>query len=126
MKDTGVIDRSVLAGLLESFGGDADFLAELLGTYFDDSPRQIAAMRAALGAGDAEALRRAAHSLKSSSANFGALVLSAECKELEVLGKAGILDGAAAKVAFVASDYEQVKAALEEALRATSKREGLA
>jgi two-component system sensor histidine kinase/response regulator len=108
-----MIDRGVLDGLLESLGGDLDFLAELLQTYFDDSPRQIAAMRAAVAAGDAETLRRAAHSMKSNSANFGALALSAKCKELEMLGKAGTLDGAAEKIAVVEADYEQVRAALE-------------
>jgi HPt (histidine-containing phosphotransfer) domain-containing protein len=113
MTDTTLIDRGVLDGLLESLGGDLDFLAELLQTYFDDSPQQIAAMRAAVAAGDAEALRRAAHSLKSNSANFGALALSAKCKELEMVGKAGTVDGAADKIAVVAADYEQVRAALE-------------
>ena len=113
MTETNMIDRGVLDGLLESLGGDLDFLAELLQTYFDDSPRQIAAMRAAVAAGDAEALRRAAHSLKSNSANFGALALSAKCKELELLGKAGTLDGAADKIAVVAADYEQVRGVLE-------------
>jgi len=112
MTGTGMIDRSVLNRLLESLGGDTDFLGELLGTYFDDSPRQIAAMQAAVSAGDAEGLRRAAHSLKSNSANFGALALSAECKELEMTGKAGVLEGAADKIVVVAADYEQVRAAL--------------
>jgi two-component system, sensor histidine kinase and response regulator len=112
MTVTGMINRSVLNRLVESLGGDTDFLGELLGTYFDDSPRQIATMRAAVSAGDAEGLRRAAHSLKSNSANFGALALSAECKELEMMGKAGVLEGAADKIVVVAADYEQVRAAL--------------
>jgi HPt (histidine-containing phosphotransfer) domain-containing protein len=113
MAETDMIDRGVLERLLESFGGDMEFLAELLQTYFDDSPRQIATMQVAAAAGDAEALRRAAHSLKSNSANFGAMALSAKCKELELLGKAGTLDGAADRIAVVAADYEQVRGVLE-------------
>jgi HPt (histidine-containing phosphotransfer) domain-containing protein len=112
MTGTDMINRSVLDRLVDSLGGDTDFLGELLGTYFDDSPRQIAAMWAAVSAGDAEGLRRAAHSLKSNSANFGALALSAECMELEMMGKAGVLEGAADKIAVIAADYEQVRAAL--------------
>lgn len=113
MADTDIINRGVLDGMLENLGGDLDFLADLLQIYFDDSPRQIAAMQAAAAAGDAEGLRRAAHSMKSNCANFGAMVLSTKCKELEMMGKAGALDGAADKIAVVAADYVRVRAALE-------------
>ena len=112
MTETAMIDRGVLNGLLGSLDGDLDFLAELLQTYFDDSPRQIAAMQAAAMTGDAEGLRRAAHTLKSNSANLGALALSAKCKDLEMMGKVGVLDGAVDKIAVVAADYAQVRAAL--------------
>jgi len=114
MAASEVIDRGVLDGLLESLGGDTEFLAELLEAFYDDSPRQLAAMQAALAAGNAEDLRRAAHSLKSNSANFGAMALSRSCKELEEMGKAGMLDGAAEQVAQVAAEYEGARTALEE------------
>jgi two-component system sensor histidine kinase/response regulator len=117
MAGSKVIDRGVLADLLESLGGDTDFLAELLEAFYDDSPRQLAAMGAALAAGNAEDLRRAAHSLKSNSANFGALALSRSCKELEEMGKAGMLDGAAGQIAQVAVEYDGARAALEEIQR---------
>ena len=39
-------------------------------------------IRRALSDGDCEAFRRAAHSLKSNSATFGAMTLSAQCREL--------------------------------------------
>ncbi len=113
MSQTGVIDRSVLDRLLDSFGGDKEFLGEMLDTFFDDSPRQLEAVRAGLAAGDAEAVRRAAHSLKSNCANFGALALSGQCRELEVLAKAGSLEGGAEHLARIAAGYEQVHAALE-------------
>ncbi|MGV8126889.1 MAG: Hpt domain-containing protein [Methanothrix sp.] len=41
---------------------------------------------------DAKALQLAAHSLKSSSALIGAMHLSALAKELEMMGRSGILD----------------------------------
>lgn len=115
MPDTNVIDAAVLDGLLESVGGDREFLAELLQAYFDDSPHQLAAMHAALAAGNAGDFRRAAHSLKSNSANFGAMALSRMAKALEDMGKAGTLDGAAARVAQAEAEYARVRAALEAA-----------
>jgi HPt (histidine-containing phosphotransfer) domain-containing protein len=113
MTDVAAIDRGVLNQLLDSFGGDMEFLGEMLDTFFEDSPRQLETARAGLAAGDAEAVRRAAHSLKSNCANFGALVLSAKCKDLEMLAKSGSLEGGAGLLAQIAAGYEQVHAALE-------------
>ena len=50
----------------------------------------MAAMRGALADANVEEFRRAAHSLKSNSANLGAMTLAALAKELEMMGKAGI------------------------------------
>ena len=108
-----IIDRGVVDGLLESFGGDMEFFGEMLDTFFDDSPRQLEAARAGLAAGDVEAVRRAAHSLKSNCANFGALALSGQCRELEMLAKSGSLEGGAERLARIAAGYEQVHAALQ-------------
>ena len=108
-----MIDRSVLDSLLDSFGGDMEFFGEMLDTFFDDSPRQLEAARAGLAAGDVDAVRRAAHSLKSNCANFGALALSAQCGELEMLAKSGSLEGGAGLLAQIVAGYEQAHAALE-------------
>jgi len=115
MEEQDAIDHAVLEGLLESVGGDREFLAELLQTYFDDAPRLLEAMHAALSAGSAEEFRRAAHSLKSNSASFGAMPLSRMSKELEDMGRAGTLDGAGKGVAAAEAEYARVKAALEAA-----------
>jgi HPt (histidine-containing phosphotransfer) domain-containing protein len=112
--DARGIDRSTFDRFMESIGGDAEFLAEMLETYFDDSPRQLAAMEAALAAGDAEGLRRAAHSLKSNSATFGALAFSAQAREIEMLAKQEDFQGAAPLVAVLAAEYPQVEQGLRE------------
>jgi HPt (histidine-containing phosphotransfer) domain-containing protein len=113
MAEGDVIDRTTLEGLLESVGGDVEFLSELLETFFDDAPVQIAAMQSALAAGQAEDLRRAAHSMKSNSASFGALALSRICKELEESGKAGLLEGVGVRLTQMAAEYEKARLALE-------------
>lgn len=123
MTKQSVIDPAVWADLLESLGDDADFVAELLETYFDDSSRLLAAMQEALSTGNAEDLRRAAHSLKSSSASFGAIRLSNKCKELEDMGKAGALEGAAEQIDHIAAEYAKTRAALEAIQRGSSHGE---
>jgi HPt (histidine-containing phosphotransfer) domain-containing protein len=114
MTDAQVIDREAFDRLLESFGGDTDFLAEMLETYFEDSPQQLAAMEAAMAAGDAEQLRRAAHSLKSNSATFGALAFSAQARELEMMAKQGEVQDSEPKVASLIAEYPHVEEGLRE------------
>jgi HPt (histidine-containing phosphotransfer) domain-containing protein len=115
MAESDTIDRAVLDDQLESVGGDREFLGELLQAYFDDAPRQFGIMRDALAAGKPDEFRRAAHSLKSNSASFGAMGLSRMCKELEDMGKAGTLDGAGVRIARAEDEYARVRAALESA-----------
>ncbi len=107
-----VIDTATLEGLVATT--DAAFVAELLSAFFDDAPQLIASLKQAAADHNAEAFRRAAHSIKSTSANFGATNLSALAKELEMMGKAGHLEGAGAKIERLAAEYKQAERALRE------------
>ena len=69
--------------------------------------------RAAVG-GDPIALRVAAHTLKSSSANVGARTLSDAARELEHGARDGTLDKPEALVARIVTEFAQVKRALLE------------
>jgi HPt (histidine-containing phosphotransfer) domain-containing protein len=82
MPDT--IDRAVFAELQSTAG--ADFVVELVQTFFEEAPPMIGEMRSALAAGDAERFRRAAHSLKTNAHTFGASALGAIARELELGG----------------------------------------
>jgi two-component system sensor histidine kinase/response regulator len=112
MPEAEIIDQRTLDALLDSLGGDADFLMELVDAYLDSTPGLLAAMRQATAAGDPAGLQRAAHTLKTGSANMGAMALAAQCKELEDIGKSGSLGGADARIDAVAAAYEGVAAAL--------------
>ena len=70
-------------------------------------------MKEALARGDAEALKREAHNLKSSSANLGALRLSGFCKDLEIIGRSGDLQGAQELMERAEAEFERVRTALE-------------
>jgi len=107
---TAVIDRATFDELVETVG--ADFIDELLGVFFGDAPKQIEAMRAALAAADAEVFQRAAHSLKSNAASFGARHLAALARELEMLGKARALDGAGPRLEEFVAEYARAEQAL--------------
>jgi len=112
------IDLNVLNGLLDSVGGDREFLQELVETFFADSPDQFDALRTSLAGGDAETFRRAAHSMKSNSASFGAMALSALFKQLEEIGKSGDLSAAGGLLSEADSAYQQAAGELTAFLEA--------
>ncbi|MBA5874501.1 MAG: response regulator [Nitrospira sp. CR1.2] len=75
--------------------GRPDILAKVLSAYLEDSRLLVEDIRTAVQTQDPDALAKAAHRLKSSSAQLGALATAAYCKELERLGRLARLDGAA-------------------------------
>ena len=85
-----VIDMTAFEDLKQMAG--ADFIGELIDTFLDDAPQLIQQLQSALAANDAESFRRAAHSLKSNAASFGASHVSGLAKELEMLGRENKLD----------------------------------
>jgi PAS domain S-box-containing protein len=105
------IDSAVLEDFRAVMGEAA---LELIGLFLGDASKLLAGLREAAARGEAEELQRAAHTLKSSSASLGAMVLSTLCRELEAMGRAGTLEGAAEKVSQVEAEYQRVKAVLEE------------
>jgi signal transduction histidine kinase/CheY-like chemotaxis protein/HPt (histidine-containing phosphotransfer) domain-containing protein len=109
---TPVLDQAALERLRATMG--AGFLDELLTTFVEDSRELVGAMRRALTERNTDSFRRAAHSLKSNAASFGAMTLSIRARELEALAKSGSLDGAAVRVERLAAECERVAAALGE------------
>ena len=91
----------------------AALVGKVIRAYLADTPARLAQMRAALDAGDAGALRKGAHGLKSSSANVGAETLAALCKELEIVGRSGNLGAAPPLLRDAEAQLVRVVAALE-------------
>ena len=97
---------------------------KVIGAYLVDTPPRIVQLRAAVDAGDAETLRKAAHALKSSSANVGAERLASLFKELEALGRSATVDGAGTLVASLDEELPRVFAALVEQREGTTDHAG--
>jgi HPt (histidine-containing phosphotransfer) domain-containing protein len=76
----------------------------------------LTTLQEAIQHGDALALQRAAHSLKSSSGSVGAMALAALCSELEMMGRSNTLVHAATLPSQVESAYAAVHAALTQEL----------
>jgi HPt (histidine-containing phosphotransfer) domain-containing protein len=92
--------------------GLPDLLQKIVTLYLEDSPRLAQCMRNAITAGDSSALQRAAHTLKSSSANLGALTLARMCNEMEVQARAEHLVDAEQRINLIEREYARVRVAL--------------
>jgi histidine phosphotransfer protein HptB len=106
-----VIDPVAFGALRDTAG--ADFVPELIATFFEEAPGLLAELRAARDAQSAERFRRAAHSIKSNGFTFGAVRMAALARELELGGlsaHAGALDA-------LEREYERAAAALRELCR---------
>jgi histidine phosphotransfer protein HptB len=101
------IDTDVYRELQATAG--ADFVAELVDTFFEEAPGILAALRSAHATGDADAYRRAAHSLKSNSLTFGATALAAAARAQELGGMGSLAD-----VDAIDAEYARAAAALKE------------
>ena len=88
-------------------------LPELVNRFVEDADRLIQEARVALEQKSAQDLRRAAHSLKSTSATFGAVALSEAARELEVLARDEVLEGATPLITQIEAGFAIAKAALE-------------
>ena len=107
-----VLDYDVFNKLVD-MTGDANFVLELIDGFIANTPQMLSKMQKALEQGNATDLRIVAHTLKSSSADFGAMHLSELFKDLEYKSKTGIPEGFASLIEEIGLEYERVKEALE-------------
>jgi HPt (histidine-containing phosphotransfer) domain-containing protein len=69
-------------------------------------------LRSGLESSDAESVRRAAHTLKSDAATFGASALAEVCAELEATARSADLAGGEALLRQIETTYASVEAGL--------------
>ncbi len=101
------IDPATFAELQEAAG--AEFVIELVDTFFEEAPIMLADLRSAQVAQEFDAFRRAAHSLKSNGHTFGAVRLAAMARDLELGG----LIADTAPLDALDAEYGRVAAALK-------------
>jgi two-component system, sensor histidine kinase and response regulator len=93
------VEPTTIAYLRQLGGTDENFVRDLIALYVDDGGQRIAAIRAALAANDPSELAQAAHALKSSAGNMGAMTVRAIAEVIEQIGRKGTIDGAAEEAA---------------------------
>jgi two-component system sensor histidine kinase/response regulator len=97
-------------------GRRSDLIVDLVGLYLRDAPNRVEAIQRAVAAQDARALREAARALRGSSRTLGAARVAELCTELEQIGAAGSVMGAAHLVAQLKQGFALTRRALEREL----------
>lgn len=82
-----MLDAEALSRL-RRLGGD-DLAGRMASLFLGLAPERLRAARAGLAAGDLDQVRRAAHSLKSSSGNVGAYAVTEAAGQLEEAAERG-------------------------------------
>jgi HPt (histidine-containing phosphotransfer) domain-containing protein len=105
------IDLATYTELQDTAG--AEFVIELVDTFLEEAPGMLAELRSARAAQDADRFRRAAHSIKSNANTFGAQVLAALARELELKGLAADPAGNDTAIDALAAELARAGAALK-------------
>ena len=92
--------------------GRPDVLGRIIDLFYSDAPRLLGQLEVAAEASDAAALQLAAHTLKSSCANVGALGLSATCREIEQYARGNDVGSALSHIRGIQQELDRVLAAL--------------
>jgi len=93
--------------------GRPNLLVKVLGLYSSSSIALTDALTSAALSQDAEAMRQAAHALKSASANVGANVFAEVCKEVELAAASGKFEDACLLLETLREEHKKVLQALE-------------
>ncbi|WP_189442405.1 Hpt domain-containing protein, partial [Pseudoduganella dura] len=106
----GSINRRALEAIRALNADKGEILLQrVLHAFIDDTPRRLASLHDAIAAGNAGSIRKAAHSLKSSSANVGADTLAQLSKDMEQLGRTDTTGGAAVLLAAMEQEFSAVR-----------------
>jgi signal transduction histidine kinase/DNA-binding response OmpR family regulator len=104
-----VLDRDVLDELHAVIG---DTALQIVSVFLEDAPAMVQQLQQAAQSSDEPRLQAIAHSLKSSSANVGALSLSAIAQRIEHEARSGSLQRPAVAVALLVAEFARARVAL--------------
>ncbi len=117
LRNDDFLDITVL-NELRAFGGEDDlgFLNEVIEQFLCDAPVRITEIRQAIEAYEFQSLTKAAHALKGSARNVGAISLSSLCWKFEEVGRLSAIGEAVNMVLLLEQEWERTKLALQEEL----------
>ena len=111
--ESSVIDIKAIADLRALNPDDNDeFLREIIGIFLADTPVRITELETSLAAGDVASFTRAAHSIKGSSSNLGAVALRAVAENLEHRARTNGLAGSGDFIPLIKTEFARTQVEL--------------
>ncbi|MFA6582827.1 MAG: PAS domain S-box protein [Elusimicrobiaceae bacterium] len=92
-------------------------VGEIIGEFNKGAAVSLAKIRDGIAGSDVAAVRDAAHALKGASGNVGALVLHKISARLEIMARAGGLDGAGELLSFLEKKFPEIQNRLGDMLK---------
>lgn len=118
--DSTVLDSSILLKLyVRQQSSNSNLVNKVISIYLEQSSNLLSELYEAYQASDIESIRVAAHTLKSSSVNVGALGFSELCRAIELSSEQGTIDQSMMQKVY--SNYADVEKALKDVLLNISK-----
>jgi len=108
----GTLQSEAIQAIRDLAGDTPDLLRQIVQLYLESAPALLAQLAAGLATADLDSVSNAAHSLKSSSANLGAIELSKMCGKLEAAARAGTIGADLPPLSAIEAEYQRVRAAL--------------
>jgi len=112
-----VIDMTVVDELLALCDDDdPELLVDLIRMFLEDGPNRVRSIETGATEGDLELVEQAAHSLKGSAGNLGAVKVQHLAEELQLAGRSGDRESAARLAERLRTDYTEAETALRDLL----------
>ena len=111
--DATPINAQIVNDLMDMMGAE---FADLVRVYLEDSPKALTILERAAAANDLDGLIAPAHSLKSTSANLGALMLADMAKRIEHGARSGTIGEPVLLVAQLTHEFQRVSMHLRQLL----------
>jgi PAS domain S-box-containing protein len=108
-----IFDR---AAALTRAADNEDLLRQVLTLFLDDAPRLLATIRDSVARGDCAAVKRAAHTLHGTAANFARKGALESARELEAMASRGDLADAPRALGVLQATVDRLTAAIEQDL----------
>lgn len=107
------LDQESMDTILDLMDGDREMVTDLIDTHLEVMPALLTQFKSGMEAGNPQEVKEAAHAMKSSNAQFGALHFAQLCQTAENIAKGGSLDGMDDLYAEIRAEFEKVESALD-------------
>ncbi|MEM7370680.1 MAG: Hpt domain-containing protein [Bacteroidota bacterium] len=107
------LDSETLEVILDLMDGDSEMVIDLVDTLVETTPDLMDDLAEGVICADADKIKGAAHALKSSNAQLGALTFADLCFQMESIGKTNDLMDAEKILELIQEEYKRVNQALE-------------